>query len=128
MDRFPGVFVIDESALAVDADDTRGFDVVSDGDVPLEHILQITANGSFPPADRRENLPDGARRQLRDAMIFEAHIRAGEHLFVSDDERAFTRHGKRSLLEVLGRTRILTLPELVELAEGEGLSGLLPPP
>src|SRR5690348_14557605 len=53
--------------------------VYGDDDAParLEAILDVIGSGSFPKADLRDWLEPGQRRQLRDAMILEAHAREG---------------------------------------------------
>jgi len=87
----------------------------SSGD-DLEAILQIISNGSFPSS--RQNLSDGERRQLRDAMIFFAHIREGRDVLVSNDARAFIRHGKRGRLEERFHTKIMTGEEFILWVKG----------
>jgi hypothetical protein len=74
----------------------------------LERILQIISNGSFPQC--RDNLAAGQRRQLRDAMIFEAHVREARDIFVTRDLKAFIRDGRRERLEATFKTKIM-LPE-----------------
>jgi hypothetical protein len=84
----------------------------------FEHVLRIVSNGSFPPPGSRNALTAPQRRQLRDAMAFEAHCRQRRHLFVSDDRRAFINHGRRERLESLSETRILTSSEFIVFAMG----------
>jgi len=79
----------------------------------LEDILRALSNGSFPSQADRESLTPRQRRQLRDAMILEAHVREGRDVFVSDDIRAFIDHGRRAILEEITRTRIVTKAELL---------------
>jgi hypothetical protein len=79
----------------------------------LERILHIIANGSFPR--NRDSLTLGQRRQLRDAMVFESHLRSGADLFVTRDERAFVRDGRRDRLQTEFNTRILTRAEFADL-------------
>ena len=75
----------------------------------LDRILAIITSGSFPKD--RSNLSAGQRRQLRDGIILEAHVREGRDILVSNDERAFIRHGKgKQLCESFG-IRVLTAPE-----------------
>lgn len=76
---------------------------------PHEEILSIISNGSFPKS--REQLTSGQRHQLRDAMILEAHVREKRDIFVSNDKRAFFRHGRREKLEAKLGTRIMLLTE-----------------
>jgi hypothetical protein len=78
----------------------------------LDQILRIVSCGSFPSS--RANLSDGQRRQLRDALIFEAHVRDARDVFVTNDERAFIRDGRRQELEARFDTRILTGAEFVK--------------
>ncbi len=79
----------------------------------LERVLTIISNGSFPPTNKRAGLTQGQRRQLRDAMIFCAHIKKHNHILVTDDKRGFIRHGKRAELEKTFNTRIMTRHEFV---------------
>ena len=78
----------------------------------LDGILSVVANGSFP-TDRR-SLSPGQRRQLRDAMILEAHTRAGRDFFVTNDVRGFVLHGRREKLEALCHTSIRTSQEYLQ--------------
>ena len=77
----------------------------------LESILRIISNGSFPPKGDRANLSPGQRRQLRDAMILEAHVRSGCDLFITNDETGFVNDGRREILETQYGTRIMTAKE-----------------
>jgi len=77
----------------------------------LEAVLAIISAGGFPPTGQRSSLTDGQRRQLRDAMIFCARVRAGRHIFVTNDVRGFVRGGRRAQLERDFRTRIMTRDE-----------------
>lgn len=81
----------------------------------FEEILQIISNKSFPASGKRSQLSDGQRRQLRDAMIFEAHVRDRRDIFVSNDVKAFGRAGeqRRADLEKRFETRIMTLNEFL---------------
>jgi len=94
------VFVLGESRLgeAVLAGEKTG--------ARLDDILQVVSNKSFP-ADR-SRLSEGERHQLRDAMILEAHHRAGNEIFVTNDKKGFVNHGRREKLEALLGTQILT--------------------
>jgi hypothetical protein len=84
----------------------------SDDDaVLLERILDVIANRGFPAPGNRDNLGVGQRRQLRDAMILEAHAREGRDVLVTEDVKGFIRGGRREQLEALCRTRILTVDE-----------------
>lgn len=77
----------------------------------LEKILAVIGDGSFPRS--RANLSKGQVAQFRDAMILEAHVRAGRSIFITNDERAFLKHGRRTKLEALFATRIFTKDEFI---------------
>lgn len=79
----------------------------------LERVLAIIGDGSFPLPSQRSSLSDGQRRQLRDAMIFCAHVRAKRSIFLTGDTRAFVRHPRREKLEKMFNTRILTKDEFL---------------
>lgn len=102
------IFVFGESAL--------GSAVLAASEDPLEVILSLISNRSFPPRGKRDSLSKGQRRQLRDAMIFQAHIRERRDIFVSDDARAFGRYGdnKRKGLENTFQTKIMSLLEFFQ--------------
>ncbi len=70
---------------------------------------RVLSSGSFPRSPA--NLSHGQRRQFRDALILEAHIREGRNIFVTNDERGFIRDGRREKLEALFPVRILTRAE-----------------
>jgi hypothetical protein len=78
-----------------------------------EQALRIVSNGAFPRPGARGALSDGQRRQLRDAMIFCAHVREKRDILVSDDTTAFGEESsaQRQRIEALGKTRVMTLPE-----------------
>lgn len=78
----------------------------------LEKILRVIGGGSFP--SRRDALTRGERRQLRDAMILEAHHRDRRDVLVSEDAKAFINDGRRELLETLCVTRIMRVDEFCE--------------
>lgn len=77
----------------------------------LDRILAIISNGAFPT--KRNTLSPGERRQFRDAMIFQAHIRERRDIFVTKDSRAFIRDGRRDELEKQFHTRIMTPEEFM---------------
>ena len=106
IERVAETFVIGESPIGVGA---IGSD---DSPVVFELVLDIISNGSFPKD--RSNLTSGQLRQLRDAMIFSDHVQSGCDIFVSDDRRAFLKHGRRERLETEFGTRILTVSEFRE--------------
>jgi hypothetical protein len=86
-------------------------------------ILWIIGSGSFPKRGERDDLTDTQRRQLRDAMILEAHARDGRDVLVSEDRKAFIgKDGKkRAALEALCGTKIRTVGEFCR--EVETLAG-----
>lgn len=85
----------------------------------LEVLLGIISSGSFPPLGERIDLPPARQRQLRDAMILQAHAREGRHLLVSEDKALGP--ATRSRLEPLCRTRLCTRRELVAHAAADDL-------
>ena len=109
--RILETFVLDESRL--------GQGVLGSQQDPaiLERILSIISNGSFPRPGDRSHLSEGEQRQLRDAILLHAHARERCDLFVTTDERAFVRSGRRDELEHFLGTRILTSTEFIEFCE-----------
>lgn len=79
----------------------------------LEKALNIISNGAFPKPGQRDNLSDGQRHQLRDAMILCAHVRDRRDIFVTNDTKAFVKDGRRQALEAALNTRIMTVQEFV---------------
>lgn len=77
----------------------------------LANILRIISNGSFPASHTA--LSPGQLRQLRDAMIFEAHVRANRDIFLTNDRRAFISNGRREKFQALHCTVIQTPAEYV---------------
>lgn len=77
------------------------------------------SNGSFPRSGA--DLSDGHQRQFRDALIFESHVRDDRDVFVTNDERAFIRDGRRQRLETRFNTRIMTSAEFLHACETGGL-------
>jgi hypothetical protein len=75
-----------------------------------EQILDIISGGTFPRHGNLEITP-GQRRQLRDAMIFEAHVRDRRDVFITNDARGFIREGRREALEQLYNTRVMRVDE-----------------
>jgi hypothetical protein len=76
----------------------------------IEQILDIISGGTFPRHGNLEITP-GQRRQLRDAMIFEAHVRDRRDVFITNDARGFIREGRREALEQLYNTRVMRVDE-----------------
>lgn len=79
----------------------------------LERALHIISHGSFPKVGQRDHLTDRQRRQLRDAMIFCAHVRESREIFVSDDLKAFVNQGRREMLQTEFNTTIMTRGEFL---------------
>ena len=100
VDEIPETGVWDESRFG---DDSVWGDEV-DGK-RLEQILAIITSGSSP-----------TEHQLRDAMIFQTHVRKSRDVFVTDDKKAFVNHGRRQLFEREFQTRILTSAEFIAQA------------
>jgi hypothetical protein len=88
-----------------------GSAVLGSSSSPFEEILEVIGGGSFPPPGKRDGLSAGVRRQLRDAMILEAHWRDRRDVFVTEDVTGFIDHGRRDRLEALCRTRIMTVDQ-----------------
>lgn len=88
--------------------------VVGGGDDYMESIIQIISNGSFPKSGSRGQLSNGQRRQLRDAMILDAHAREGRSVFVTNDMRGFIDGGRREMLQALLKTKILSGKEFFQ--------------
>lgn len=90
--------------------------VGSDSDARnFERLLEIISSGSFPRGEKRNTLSEGQRRQVRDAMIFCAHVRERRDVFVTNDLRGFIRDGHREALEREFGTKIYTLEEFLKL-------------
>lgn len=89
----------------------------------FEEALRIVSNGSFPPSDQREELNHGERNQLRDAMIFQAHVKARRDMFVTNDRKGFVKDGRREKLEELGCTTIWTPAEFLTLTQSSAAVG-----
>ncbi len=79
----------------------------------FEEALAIVSNNSFPRRDQRGSLTPGQRRQLRDAMIFCAHVRAHRDILVTNDARGFIDGGRRAVLEERFSTKIMTADEFI---------------
>jgi hypothetical protein len=92
-------------------------ETLGESDSRFEAILLIISNGSFPKPGQRDDLSKGERRQLRDALILEAHARENRDVLVSDDARAFIHDGRRERLEQLCKTRVMTVEEFCEHAQ-----------
>ena len=75
----------------------------------LQETLEVISGGTFPRD--HSNLTSGHRRQLRDAMILEAHLRDRRDVFVTEDRRAFILQGRREQLQSRFGTRIMTKSE-----------------
>lgn len=77
----------------------------------LSALLKIISNGSCS-LDGQEKT-DGENRQVRDAMILSAHIRAGRDIFVTNDAKGFISHGRREKLASMFGVRIMTAIEFI---------------
>jgi hypothetical protein len=99
----PETFVWDESRWG------RAVWGSAQGASRLQAVLDVISGGTFPRD--RSNLTSGNRRQLRDAMILEAHLRARRDIFVTEDRRAFVHRGRREQLQSSFGTRIMTKSE-----------------
>lgn len=102
-----------EAEQAVYGESRYGEGVSASNSDHLEQILAIISNGSFPKD--RAKLSEGYRHMLRDAMIFEVHVRSGADVFVTTDSKGFIKHGKREKLESLFETKILLVDEFLKL-------------
>ena len=83
-----------------------------------ETALDIIASGGFP--NNRAALTGKQRRQLRDAMILEAHVRSGADLFVTNDKKGFVSHGKREAFQEQLGVRVLLVSEFLARKPGAG--------
>jgi hypothetical protein len=81
----------------------------------LDKIRSIISNGSFP--SDWSSLSPSQLRQLRDALILEAHARACRDVFVTNDQRGFILHGRRAALQAECSTSILTATEYMQSRE-----------
>lgn len=79
----------------------------------LEKILEVISNKSFPVLGKRDNLSKGQRKQLLDAMVLLAHTRSKRDIFVSNDEKAFIRNGRREQLEKMFNTKIMNEDDFI---------------
>lgn len=90
----------------------------------LERALEILSNRGFPRIGNRERLTDGQQRQLRDAMILCAHVRAKRDVLVSNDRKASVDNGRREAIAAAFGTRVMTVIEfeayLLELQRKRG--------
>lgn len=84
----------------------------------LETVLQVISHGAFPRPGDRDSLTHGQLRQLRDAMIFCAHVRTGRQVFVTNDRNGFIDEGRRSELERKFGTSIMTATEFIANYQG----------
>jgi len=104
-------FVLDESALDVGTLQSLS------GCTRFDAILAVISNGSFPRPGGRDGLTAPQKRQLRDAMILEAHARDGRDVFVTRDSKGFINHGKREALQALCSTEIALPTEFADWCE-----------
>ncbi|MBW8038631.1 MAG: hypothetical protein FVQ85_01380 [Planctomycetes bacterium] len=108
LDRILEIGVWGESSWGkfVWADDSEAKD--------LEKILGVISNKSFPVPGKRDNLSKGQRKQLRDAMVLLAHTRNKRDIFVSNDETAFIRYGRREQLEKMFKIKIMNENDFIK--------------
>jgi hypothetical protein len=99
----PETLVLDESRL------DQGVLASAQVANQLQEILDVISGGTFPRD--RSTLTSGHRRQLRDAMILEAHLRTRRDIFVTEDRRTFITRGRREQLQSRFATRIMTRSE-----------------
>ncbi len=78
-------------------------------------ILSIISGGTFPKNGK--NLSSGQKRQLRDSMIFHAHIREKRDIFVTNDSKGFINQGRREQLQERFGSRIMTRNEFIEFCK-----------
>lgn len=76
----------------------------------LNRILDILSTRSFPRGKFGE-LTAKQKNQFRDALIFATHVREQRDIFVSNDLKAYFKHGKHAELEQQFGTRIMTYDE-----------------
>jgi hypothetical protein len=105
--RIPETLVLGESPLGQAALGRSG-----DADC-FERTLAIISNNAFPRPGERDTLTPGQRRQLRDAMIFCAHVRARRDIFVTNDARGLIDGGRRAALQEQFSTQIMTADEFI---------------
>jgi len=79
----------------------------------LEFCLKIISGGSFPLLGKRDKLLIGELHQLRDAMIFCAHVREHRAIFVTNDISGFIKDDRRIKLEKEFHTRVMTRDEFL---------------
>ncbi len=97
--------------------DESGWDAaalwVSDPGPDLERILDIMSSGSLSRPELRTCLTKEQRGILRDAMIFQGHVRARRDVLVTKDRKHILNH-KQTLEREFG-TRIMTPDEFRRL-------------
>ena len=89
--------------------------------VNFEELLEIISCGSFPRGEKRKNLTEGQRRQVRDAMIFCTHAREKRDIFVTNDQKGFINDGRREFLEQRFGTTIRTAEEFFSICDATRL-------
>lgn len=109
--------------VAVVGETPLGHGVVGEQCAVLEEALRIISNGSFPKPSDRGQMSKGHLRLLRDAMTFEAHVRARRHVLVSAD-KDLTGLSTRAKLEALGRTHLVHPEEFRAFAGRDELARL----
>lgn len=79
----------------------------------FEEVLSIISGNTFARRGHRDNLTPGRQRQVRDAMIFCAHIRERRDVFVTEDRKGFVNEGRRERLQQKFNTNIMTKDEFL---------------
>ena len=72
----------------------------------LNEILRIISDGAYPKSGQAKSR--GERKQLNDALTFEAHLNEKSDIFVTNDQKAFIKFGKREKLQEKFNTKIMT--------------------
>lgn len=81
----------------------------------FDNLLEIISDGSFPRGEKRKSLSRGQKRQVRDAMIFCAHVRESRAMFVTNDLKGFILNGRRERLQQQFGTHIYTAAEFLDV-------------
>jgi len=73
-------------------------------------VDDIYANGSIT---RSKITTAKQRNTLRDALIFESHLKNKNDIFVTKDEKGFVKYGHREKLQDRYNTQIMTYNEFL---------------
>ena len=77
-------------------------------------ILAIIRDRVVTPVELARPQSAGEERQIRDAQIFEAHVRARRDIFLTEDRTGFVNHGRREAIEARYNTRVMTRTEFLK--------------